>query len=267
VFTISIPGQTAASDVNADGTPLTVADLVYLIRVITGDALPISGDLLGGGPKVTPAGQLLVTSAQQGANVTVSAKSDADMGAGLFVFNYSGSEIVNVLATGRASEMQVKWEADHGQLKVLVLPHMNASGVERELVTAGTGPILNITTHGATVELVSVEAATFMGGQLDATLEAKVLPTQFALKQNYPNPFNPSTSLAIDFPAASEYKLTIYNVAGQVVRNFSGHAEAGTTTVKWDATDNRGTQVATGVYFYSVEAGSFSDVKKMVLMK
>jgi hypothetical protein len=269
VFTISIPGQTAASDVNADGTPLTVADLVYLIRVITGDALPISGDLLGGGPKVASAGTLQVTSAQQGANVSVSTLSESDLGAGLFVFNYSGSEIANVAAVGRASGMNVMWEAANGQLKVLVLPRMsvNANQVERQLVSAGAGPILNITTHGATVNLVSVEAATFMGGQLEASLEAKVLPTTFALKQNFPNPFNPSTSLAIDFPTASEYKLTIYNIAGQVVKTFSGQAEAGTTVVKWDATDQRGAQIATGVYFYSVEAGAFADVKKMVLMK
>jgi len=267
VFTINVAGQTAASDVNADGTPLTVADLVYLIRVITGDALPIAGDLLGGGPKVT-AGQLLVTSAQQGANVTVSAKSDADLGAGLFVFNYSGSDIAGVSAMGRASSMDVSWKAEGGQLRVLVLPRMSGSQADqRQLVAAGNGPILNITTHGATVELVSVEAATFMGAELETQMEAKVLPTQFALKQNFPNPFNPSTSLAIDFPAASEYKLTIYNIAGQVVKTFQGNAEAGTTTIRWDAKDNRGSQVATGVYFYSVEAGAFKDVKKMVLMK
>jgi hypothetical protein len=267
VFTINVAGQTAASDVNADGTPLTVADLVYLIRVITGDALPISGDLLGGGPKVS-AGELLVTSAQQGANVTVSASSDADLGAGLFVFNYSGSDIAGVSAMGRASNMNVMWEAEGGQLKVLVLPRMSGSqSDQRQLVAAGNGPILNITTHGATVELVSVEAATFMGAELETQLTAKVLPTQFALQQNFPNPFNPSTSMAIDFPTASEYKLTIYNIAGQVVKTFQGNAEAGTTTIRWDAKDNRGAQVATGVYFHSVEAGAFKDVKKMVLMK
>ena len=106
-----------------------------------------------------------------------------------------------------------------------------------------------------------------MGGTLDATVEAKVLPTAYALHQNYPNPFNPSTSLAIDFPNASEYTLTIYNIAGQVVKTFAGQAEAGTHTVTWDGRDNRNSQVASGVYFYSVEAGEFADVRKMVLMK
>jgi hypothetical protein len=267
VFTINVGGQTAASDVNADGTPLTVADLVYLIRVITGDALPISGDLLGGGPKVAAVvGAIDVTSAQQGNIVRVSTSSDVEMGAGLFVFNYTGSDIASVSAAGRASDMNVKWEATDGELRVLVLPQMGET-IERQQVAAGSGEILNITTHGANVELVSVEAASFMGGMLEAAVSAKVLPTQFALHQNYPNPFNPSTSMAIDFPTASEYKLTIYNVAGQVVKTFSGQAEAGTTTVKWDGHSDQGSQVATGVYFYAVEAGSFAKVNKMVLMK
>jgi hypothetical protein len=267
VFTINVAGQTAASDVNADGTPLTVADLVYLIRVITGDATPIVGDLLGGGPKVAAVvGTINVMSAQQGSNVRVSTSSDVEMGAGLFVFNYTGSDIVSVSAVGRASDMNVKWEAANGELRVLVLPQMGKT-FGRQQVSAGTGEILNITTHGANVELVSVEAASFMGGVLEADVSAKVLPTQFALHQNYPNPFNPSTQMAIDFPAASDYKLTIYNVAGQVVKTFSGQAEAGTTTVKWDGRSDQGTQVATGVYFYAVEAGSFAKVNKMVLMK
>jgi hypothetical protein len=269
VFVVNVAGQTAASDVNADGTPLTVADLVYLIRVITGDAEPIAEDLLGGGPKVAAAvGHILVTSAQQGANVSVSVSSEHDMGAGLFVYTYEGMDIADVQAVGRASNMNVKYEAADGELRILVLPTMGSENIENSRVSAGTGEILSIATHGiGTVELVRVEAATFMGGTLDATVEAKVLPTAYALHQNYPNPFNPSTSLAIDFPNASEYTLTIYNIAGQVVKTFAGQAEAGTYTITWDGHDNRGSQVASGVYFYSVEAGEFADVRKMVLMK
>jgi len=264
VFTVNVAGQTAASDVNADGTPLTVADLVYLIRVITGDAEPIPDELLGGGPKVAAAvGHIMVTSAQQGANVSVSVSSEHDMGAGLFVYTYDGMDIADVQAVGRASNMNVKYEAADGELRILMY-----NIEDRAKVSAGTGEILNIATHGiGTVELVRVEAATFMGGTLDATVEAKVLPTAYALHQNYPNPFNPSTSLAIDFPNASEYTLTIYNIAGQVVKTFAGQAEAGTYTITWDGRDNRNSQVASGVYFYSVEAGGFADVRKMVLMK
>jgi len=264
VFAPGTPGeaQVAASDINADGTPLTVADLVYLIRVITGDAQPIAGDILGGGPK-TIAGKVNMEVLSQGAVTTVRSSSDVEMGAGLFVFSYTGTEISKVEVVGRASNMDVTHQAANGELRVLV--YNIEDGYK---VAAGHGEILSITTSGAgTVELVNVEAASFMGGALEANVTAKVLPTQFALKQNFPNPFNPSTSLAIDFPNASDYKLTIYNIAGQTVRAFSGNTEAGTVTLTWDGRDARGSQVATGVYFYSVEAGAFKDVKKMVLLK
>jgi hypothetical protein len=264
VFAPGVQGeaQVAASDINADGTPLTVADLVYLIRVITGDAQPIAGDLLGGGPKAI-AGQVNVEVLAQGNTTTVRSSSDVDMGAGLFVFKYSGTEISKVELVGRASQMDVSHQAANGELRVLV--YNIEDGYK---VAAGIGEILSITTTGAgKVELVNVEAASFMGGALEANVTAKVLPTQYALQQNFPNPFNPSTSLAIDFPNASDYKLTIYNIAGQTVRTFSGNTEAGTLTLVWDGRDARGSSVATGVYFYSVEAGAFKDVKKMVLLK
>jgi len=263
VFAPGVPGeaQVAASDINADGSPLTVADLVYLIRVITGDAQPIAGDLIGGGPKVI-AGKVNVEVLAQGSHTTVRSTSDVDMGAGLFVFNYTG-EISKVEVVGRASQMDVTHQASNGELRVLVY-----NIEDGHKVAAGHGEILSITTTGAgKVELVNVEAASFMGGALEANVTAKVLPTQFALQQNFPNPFNPSTSLAIDFPTASDYKLTIYNIAGQTVRAFSGNTEAGTITLTWDGRDARGSQVATGVYFYSVEAGAFKDVKKMVLLR
>jgi hypothetical protein len=266
VFMPGTPGeaQVAASDINADGTPLTVADLVYLIRVITGDAQPIAGDLLGGGPKVAAvAGKVDVEALQQGAITTVKTSSELDMGAGLFVFKYSGTEITKVDVVGRAAHMNVTFQSQNGELRVLVYNIQ-----ERQKVAAGHGEILSITTTGGgSLELTNVEAATFMGGTLDANVTAKVLPTQFALKQNFPNPFNPSTSLAIDFPNASNYKLTIYNIAGQTVKTFSGNTEAGTLTLTWDGRDARGTSVATGVYFYSVEAGGWHDVKKMLFLK
>jgi hypothetical protein len=164
---------------------------------------------------------------------------------------------------GRASKMDVSYAAENGELRVLVYNIQ-----DRAKVAAGTGDILNVSTLGAgTVELVSVEAASFMGGNLDATVAAKIIPTEFALKQNFPNPFNPSTSMALDLPEASDYKLSIYNIAGQLVKTYAGHSEAGTLTITWDGTSNVGGKVASGVYFYRAEAGKFNSTRKMVLMK
>ena len=84
----------------------------------------------------------------------------------------------------------------------------------------------------------------------------------FSLAQNYPNPFNPTTSIAFSLPVASDYDLTIYNVSGQTIATFSGTEQAGHVVLEWHADD-----LASGVYFYRLDAGSFSDTKKMVLLK
>jgi hypothetical protein len=89
-----------------------------------------------------------------------------------------------------------------------------------------------------------------------------VLPTEFALSQNYPNPFNPTTTIEFSLPTASEYKLSIFNVLGQVVKTFEGRSEAGYLSFDWDAS-----MQSSGVYLYRLEAGSFEATRKMVLLK
>ncbi len=102
--------------------------------------------------------------------------------------------------------------------------------------------------------------------QIEATLSfsrgADALPAEFALSQNYPNPFNPTTTIELALPVASDYSLSIYNIAGQVVETFAGHADAGYLKVEWNAQ-----RLASGIYLYKMEAGSYTDTKKMVLLK
>ncbi|MBD3257981.1 T9SS type A sorting domain-containing protein [candidate division GN15 bacterium] len=87
-------------------------------------------------------------------------------------------------------------------------------------------------------------------------------PTDYALYQNYPNPFNPVTSISFDLPRAGAWRLTVYNIAGQVIDEFAGNASAGTVEVQWDASDH-----ASGVYLYRLETGEFGMTKKMLLIK
>ena len=94
------------------------------------------------------------------------------------------------------------------------------------------------------------------------------LPDDFALQQNYPNPFNPSTTITFSLPRVSDVSLTIYNMLGQKVRTLvSGGLVAGTYSVIWDGRDDADRQVATGIYLYRLDAGSFSEQRKMVLIK
>jgi hypothetical protein len=88
------------------------------------------------------------------------------------------------------------------------------------------------------------------------------------LEQNFPNPFNPQTTLAYSVKDASDVSLVIYDVAGRRVRELvNEHRKAGVYKVVWDGRDGKGTQVASGVYFYKLAAGSFVDTKKMIMLK
>jgi hypothetical protein len=88
------------------------------------------------------------------------------------------------------------------------------------------------------------------------------------LEQNFPNPFNPQTTLAYSLKSASDITLTIYDVGGRRVRELvNEHRVPGAYKVVWDGRNAKGTQVASGVYFYKLVAGSFTDTKKMIMLK
>jgi hypothetical protein len=90
------------------------------------------------------------------------------------------------------------------------------------------------------------------------------------LNQNFPNPFNPSTVISFIKPRAGKVSLNIYNVRGQLVKTLIDEGKelsAGEHRVVWHGVDNNGRGVASGVYFYRLETGGESVVRRMVLMK
>ena len=96
----------------------------------------------------------------------------------------------------------------------------------------------------------------------------ELIPTVFALLQNYPNPFNPVTTLRYDLPEQSTVNIIIYDMLGRQVRTLLNQTQdAGFKSVIWDATNDYGKPVSAGVYFYRIQASSFSKVQKMVLLK
>jgi len=91
----------------------------------------------------------------------------------------------------------------------------------------------------------------------------RTMPTGYWLSQNYPNPFNPVTEISFNLPEVVDVKLEIYNVLGQRVTTLvNGLTEAGIHSVTWDGSD-----VASGIYLYHLQAGNFVETKKMVLLK
>ena len=94
------------------------------------------------------------------------------------------------------------------------------------------------------------------------------LPKEFALHNNYPNPFNPVTNITYDIAQNSEVVLEIYNVMGQRVRTLAqGSHEPGRYRVLWNATNDYGQALSSGMYIYRIQAGDFVSVKKLILMK
>jgi hypothetical protein len=94
------------------------------------------------------------------------------------------------------------------------------------------------------------------------------LPADFALAQNYPNPFNPSTVIGFALPTRQNVTLSVYNLLGQKVRTLRDEEmDAGNHEVVWDATNEGGAKVASGVYFYKLTTEDFVDTKKMMLLK
>jgi hypothetical protein len=89
------------------------------------------------------------------------------------------------------------------------------------------------------------------------------IPENFKLGQNYPNPFNPSTNIEFAIPENNNVILKVYNIKGQEVAVLAnGHYNAGTYIVNWNASG-----MASGVYFYTIQTGSFAQTKKLLLVK
>jgi hypothetical protein len=94
------------------------------------------------------------------------------------------------------------------------------------------------------------------------------VPQSFVLHQNYPNPFNPITQIKYELPKASLVNITIYDMMGRIVNNLaSSRQAAGYKSVLWNATNDAGQPVSAGLYLYTIQAGDFKQVKKMVLLK
>lgn len=93
--------------------------------------------------------------------------------------------------------------------------------------------------------------------------EQTTVPTEFVLSQNYPNPFNPTTVISFTLPKESDVKLTVFNSLGQEVAELvNGYMTSGVKNVEFNAA-----KLTSGIYFYKLETQSFSETKKMLLMK
>jgi hypothetical protein len=102
----------------------------------------------------------------------------------------------------------------------------------------------------------------------DVHVHSEMIPKEMSLSQNYPNPFNPTTTIEFSLNKNTDVSLFIYNVRGEVVRRLiSDFYSAGIYQIEWDSRNDHGYQVASGIYFYRLKAGSFVKNRKMVFTK
>ena len=104
----------------------------------------------------------------------------------------------------------------------------------------------------------SVYASPFGESQIDPEL-----PKSYSLSQNYPNPFNPVTKISFDVPKQSFVMLKIYDLMGREVKTLVNEMKS----PGYYSIDFNGTEISSGVYFYRLQSGEFTDIKRMTLLK
>ncbi|MBL7959831.1 T9SS type A sorting domain-containing protein [bacterium] len=141
------------------------------------------------------------------------------------------------------------------------------------------GTILPVDTTRDTIQFVmlngSAKNTLIQAAKGKTTIENKAnsyslrrSPSSIFLYSNYPNPFNPETTIKYDLDRETVVSLKIYNLLGQEVRQlFHGKQGAGQQRVLWDGRDERGKELASGIYIYRLDAGKVSKTKKMILVK
>jgi flagellar hook assembly protein FlgD len=107
------------------------------------------------------------------------------------------------------------------------------------------------------------------GDELRSPLASAMIPALVtSLEQNRPNPFNPQTTISFTLAERTQVHLGVYDVDGALVRTLVNEPRAAATyESRWDGRDESGHAAASGVYFYKLTAGSFTQTKKMVLLK
>jgi hypothetical protein len=152
------------------------------------------------------------------------------------------------------------------------MPVYGAETLTGDAVGKSAGSVITLKVNGEVAEQTVTWTANGDRVRIDELTTANRnngnLPTSFTLKQNYPNPFNPETAIDYVVAQSGHVELSIYNILGDKIKTLvSGYQTAGSYTIKWQADTDGGTSVASGVYFYKLTAGDYTETRKMSLLK
>lgn len=229
---------------------------------------------------------------EQAGAMTISMSNDVPVAGIQFDVTDEGDlfAVDSVYLSDRAENWKAHYiELPNGDLRVLAYVDLDFSTTPTE-IDSGGGALFEVDftkTEETSLDSVPVslseiilsdvngngiDAAGSDGFLIDQTVgvsdQVTDIPAEFALNQNYPNPFNATTNIPFALPKSAQVKLTIYNLLGQEVKSFRlGETQAGVHSVRWDGANAAGVQVESGIYFYQIVAGNFTQTKKMVLLK
>lgn len=209
-----------------------------------------------------------------GANhdVTMSAILFKDIGWGLLQNVATAISFFDVRARALGVDIQAQFESDASQVTVSV--YRGQDGPAQTLIySEDIIPENGFSFTDDTVE--PGQSYTYMisirepAGDFYSSTQSVTVPVlEPDLAQNVPNPFNPTTVIDFTLPQAQHVQLIVYDAGGRVVRTLVNETrDRGTSSVVWDARDSAGARVSTGVYFYRLVAGDFTQARKMVLLK
>ncbi len=172
---------------------------------------------------------------------------------GVFDARFSTNRMLEVVKEGESKTIPI--QVSYAQYPLTISWEMKDRPVTASLMIGARE--IKMTGNGSTVITdLKASIALRVVGKTD-------LPREFALRQNYPNPFNPSTTIKYDLSVDSRVTLKVFNILGQeVVTLVSEDQKAGYRSVEWNASN-----MASGVYFYRLQAESFSEIRQLILLR
>ncbi len=247
--------QILNSDINRDGFAPSVADMVMMVKVITGEIDPPTGKVL---PNL-PAVDLYLSREADGLYLV----SDAPVDLGGALIRITGED-AEQLNPSNLTGMDLMTDYRSGELSCLLLSYQDM------VIAQGETKIMKLSDYSDAAVNLSYSDVADRSGRVLKIKEAKenTLPSSFALYQNHPNPFNPTTKISFDMDQPGQVVLKVYNILGQEVITLTDQEyPAGPHELIWNGLDSNDNPVASGIYLYRIKAGQSSASRKMVLLK
>jgi hypothetical protein len=253
--------QQLNSDVNEDGICCSLADFIFLLNRILEGGNPVLAKLV---PEVD---KVQLNMRKSSSDIEIFIDSKVPVGGALLIIKHPGIDLGDMVLSPDAQAMTLLKKDVSGELRLLIY------SLKAKYIESGQRKLLTIpvTNGDGNIQLDKAFISDYSGNLIQASISLEKnqeVPERFSLFQNYPNPFNPETNISFSLPQESQVNLKIYNLKGQLVKVLvKAKLSAGIHAFSWNGKDESGKDVSSGIYFYKLTAGEYSETRKMVRIK